>query len=114
MAPALFTRMSMPLQAAASERAEAPLLRSTGWMVTDTLCRAWIDSLAFSRSAFVRDARWRSQPSSASCRAQARPMPLDAPVTRASLLRRLRSMSIHPDDVQKRTDDGASLNFAPQ
>src|SRR6476620_12087301 len=92
MAPALFTRMSMSLQADASDRAASPLLRSTGWIVTETLCRAWIVSFARSRSAFVRDARCRWQPSSASCRAHARPIPLDAPVTRASLPRRFKSM----------------------
>src|SRR3954470_6320656 len=93
MAPALFTRMSMSLQAAASDRAASPLLRSTAWVVTETLCRAWMLSLARSRSALVRDARCRWQPSSASWRAQARPIPLDAPVTRAVLPRRLRSMT---------------------
>ena len=34
-------------QAAASDRTVSPLLRSTGWTVTETLCRAWIDSGAF-------------------------------------------------------------------
>src|SRR5882724_8842391 len=92
MAPALFTRMSMSLQAAASDRAASPLLRSTAWTVTETLWRAWIASRARSRSALVRDAICRWQPSSASCRAHARPMPLEAPVTRASLPLRLRSM----------------------
>ena len=36
----------MSPQAAASDRTVSPLLRSTAWTVTETLCRDWMDSLA--------------------------------------------------------------------
>src|ERR1022692_5160297 len=93
MAPALFTRMSVCGNSAASRTTLRLSDRSaaTGSIRILAALRA-IDSFAAARSTAVRDTRITLQPSSARASAAARPMPLEAPVINAVFPTNLRSI----------------------
>src|SRR5688572_26441797 len=84
--------MSTSRQALPSFAALSLAPRSVGWQVTFTLWAARIFARAASRSAALRELRWRWQPSAASACATPKPMPREAPVMRAVRPVSLRSM----------------------
>src|SRR5437660_11247365 len=102
IAPALFTRMSTPGNAAAILSTLALSERSAADTSTRTFDLRAISAWAALRSAAVRATSTTLQPSSAMALAVARPMPLEAPVMRAVLPASLRSMDEVSEDLEGR------------